>query len=134
MNEHPSNVGQGPPEKSRAWARRFGYALRGVTVAVLTESNFLISLFCAVAVAATGAWIGLSAERWSLVALATAFVLVAEMFNSSIEHLARAITSETHPEIRDALDVASGAVLVAAIGAATVGAITILPSLAEYLM
>jgi diacylglycerol kinase len=52
-------------------------------------------------------------------------VLTAEMFNTAIEHLARAVTREEHPEVHDALDIASGAVLVAAIGASCVGVLMI---------
>jgi diacylglycerol kinase len=44
------------------------------------------------------------------------------MANTAIEHLARAVTREPNPEVRDALDVASAAVLMAALGAAVVGA------------
>ena len=48
-------------------------------------------------------------------------VLAAEMFNSALESLARAITDRPHPLVRDALDIASAAVLVTALGAAAVG-------------
>ena len=41
----------------------------------------------------------------------------AELLNTAIERLARAITRKYHPEIRDALDVSSAAVLIIAIGA-----------------
>ncbi len=43
------------------------------------------------------------------------------MFNSALERLARAVNQKYDPNIRDALDIGSGAVLTAAIGAATVG-------------
>ncbi len=52
-----------------------------------------------------------------------ASVLAAEMFNSALESLARSITSNHDENIADALDVASAAVLLAAVGAAVVGAI-----------
>jgi diacylglycerol kinase len=51
------------------------------------------------------------------------------MFNSAFEKLARAITNDHDPEIRDALDIASGAVLLASLGAAAVGAMILLPRL-----
>lgn len=53
-------------------------------------------------------------------------VLAVEMFNSSIEALARAVTEDFNPHIRDALDIASGAVFVAVLGAATVGLLILL--------
>lgn len=114
-----------PPALLKAWACRFGYALRGVRIALVSESNFWVyGLFLAATVGA-GAWLEISAERWCLVVLSSATVIVAEMFNTAIEHLAKAVTRERRPEIRDALDVASGAVLLASIGAATVGVIAV---------
>jgi diacylglycerol kinase len=72
-----------------------------------------------------GGIVELSDERWCIYILCVTVVLSAELFNTSIEHLARAVTREQHPEIRDALDIASGAVLMAAIGSACVGTLII---------
>ena len=47
--------------------------------------------------------------------------MTAELFNSALEQLAKAITKEEDPHVRNGLDIASGAVLVAAIGAAVIG-------------
>jgi len=56
-------------------------------------------------------------------------VLVAEVFNTAIESLARGPGSRRHPRLRDALDMASAAVLVAAATAAIVGLIVFGPRL-----
>jgi diacylglycerol kinase len=45
------------------------------------------------------------------------------MFNSSIERLAKAIDCGYNAHLRDALDIAAGAVLTAAIGAASIGVV-----------
>jgi diacylglycerol kinase len=58
-----------------------------------------------------------------LLVLCIAGVLVAEMFNSALELMAKAITSEENPYLGNSLDIGSAAVLVASIGAAVVGAI-----------
>lgn len=129
MSEHESQGAKGSPKSSRAWIRRIGYALRGVTGAVARESNFWVYAAVSALVAALAAWLDVSAERWCLLVLCMTTVVVAEMFNTSIEHLARAITRELHPEIRDALDVASGAVVLASIGAALVGLVVLGPPL-----
>jgi diacylglycerol kinase len=55
--------------------------------------------------------------------LAIGGVLTAELFNSAIERLAEAITLEERPEIRDALDIAAGAVFVASATSVALGAI-----------
>jgi diacylglycerol kinase len=133
MSDRETHPSTRPPGLLKAWACRFGYALRGVRVAVAGESNFWVyGLFLAATIAA-GAWLHISVERWCLVILSSAMVIVAEMFNTAIEHLAKAITRERRPELRDALDVASGAVLLAAIGAAGVGVIAVAWPVAEWL-
>lgn len=133
MSEHEPHPSTRPPGLLKAWACRFGYALRGLRVAVLGESNFWVYGALLAATIAGGVWLDISTERWCLVVLSAATVVVAEMFNTSIEHLAKAITHERRPEIRDALDVASGAVLLAAIGAAGVGVIAVAWPLVEAL-
>jgi diacylglycerol kinase len=48
-------------------------------------------------------------------------VLTAEMFNSALESMAKAITGEIDPHLGNSLDIGSAAVLVASIGASGVG-------------
>jgi len=100
---------------------KFACALRGLLVGVRGQSSFFIHFLVAIAVVAMATWLQVSRGEWLALIVCITIVLAAELFNSAIEHLARAITREEHPEIRDALDVASGAVLVTAIGAAVVG-------------
>ncbi|MBA3481042.1 MAG: diacylglycerol kinase family protein [Pirellulales bacterium] len=114
-----------PVRPVRTWVQMFRDALRGVKVAIRGEVNFFVHLFIAVMAAVAGAIVELSDERWCLYILCVTIVLSAEMFNTAIEHLARAVTRERHPEVRDALDIASGAVLVAALGASFVGVLII---------
>jgi diacylglycerol kinase len=105
----------------RTWLGMFRDALRGVKIAVRGEVNFFVHLFIAVLAGVAGGIVELSDERWCLYILCVTVVLTAEMFNTAIERLARAVTREERPEVRDALDIASGAVLVAAIGATCIG-------------
>jgi len=116
MNNRPSH-----PSLSLAsrWRKKFGCAFRGLRVGTRDQNSFRVHFFVAIAVVALATWLQVS--QWPLLMLCIAVVFSAELFNTAIEHLARAITPEEHPEIRDALDVASGAVLVAAIGAGIVG-------------
>ena len=71
---------------------------------------------------AAAAALRLERLEWYVLLLCITVVLVAEMFNSALESLARAVTTGHDPHIGDALDIAAAAVLVAAIGAAIVGA------------
>ena len=113
------------PRPVRTWVQKFRDAARGVKIAVRGEVNFFIHFFIAVVAGVAGGIVELSDERWCLYILCVTIVLAAELFNTAIEHLARAVTREQHPEVRDALDIASGGVLMAAIGAAVVGGLLI---------
>jgi diacylglycerol kinase len=105
--------------------RRVGYGLRGIKVSFVEEQNLPVHLVIAAAAGVGGFFAGMSVERWCLFALCVAIAIMAELFNTAIERLSRAITDDYHPEIRDALDMASGAVFVVAVGSAIVGVLIV---------
>lgn len=109
------------PRHGRGWVKKFLNSCRGVKIAIRGEVNYFVHLFATAIVLVVALQIGVSQLQWCLLTLSIVGVISAEMVNSAIERLARTITRERHPEIRDALDIASGAVLVMAIGAAIVG-------------
>ncbi|REK18225.1 MAG: diacylglycerol kinase family protein [Planctomycetota bacterium] len=113
------------------WIPRFHLAIAGIVDAVRTQRNFVIHLAAALAVIATAAQLRVGRREWCLLVLCVTVVLVAELFNTALEHLARAITEEENDRLRRALDIASGAVLTAAVGAATVGAVIFLHRLGQ---
>lgn len=80
-------------------------------------------LWVAAAVVAAGAILRVSPVEWCILVGAIGFVLVAEIFNTAIESLAKALPVGRHPRVRDALDMAGGAVLLSAVAAAAIGAI-----------
>ena len=116
-------------KKSRSWLQKFRDAFRGIGIGARGQSSFVVHAFCAVAVVTVAALANVTAWQWSVLLLCVVIVLVAELFNSSLEVMTRALHPDYHPQLRDALDIASGAVLTAAIGAVVVGAITIASAL-----
>jgi len=112
-----------PP--SQSWTAKFAAAFRGLIVGTRGESSFYIHGFFTLAVVIAAAVLGVSRLEWGLLILCITIVLVAEMFNSAIERLAQTLDPEPHPQVADALDVASAAVLLAAVGAAIVGVIVL---------
>ncbi len=121
-----------PIDLTTRWRRKFASAFRGVAVGIRGQNSFFVHLPMSLAVLVLAAWLRVSLINWLVLIVCSTMVLSAELFNSSLEHLARAISQEENPEIRDALDVASGAVLVASAGAAIVGvAVLVLPLLRE---
>lgn len=112
-----------PPANGRTWSEKFRDAFRGLGIGARGQSSFQVHMLCAAGVVAVAALTRMAAWQWSVLLLCVVVVLVAEMFNTSLEMMAKAIDVQYHPQLRDALDIASGAVLLAAIGAVVVGGI-----------
>lgn len=108
-----------------SWRRKFHHAFRGQKLGVRGESSFFVHFFAAAMVGVAAATLGADRHEWCLLLLCIAVVLTAEMFNSSIERLAKAIDLNYNAYLRDALDIAAGAVLTTALGAAAVGVIVL---------
>jgi diacylglycerol kinase len=120
----PSNDDFEPTK--RTWGRKFRDAFVGIALGVRGQSSFRIHLLFAAAVIAAGAVVRIHRLEWCVVGLCITAVLAAELFNSSLERMAKAIDNRRNPELGAALDIASGAVLVAAAGAAAVGGVVFL--------
>jgi diacylglycerol kinase len=67
--------------------------------------------------------------EWGLLVAAIGMVMVAEIFNTAIESLSRAVDTQFRPRLRDALDIASAAVLIAAGTAVVIGLCIFVPAL-----
>ncbi len=113
----------------RTWLGKFYDAFRGLYVAFCTQSSFTPHLATAVVAIAVAAWLGLSLIEWCFVALAIGLVIMAEVFNTSIEAIAKTFNRYPDDNIRDALDIASGAVFVAVLTAVVLGCILLGPKL-----
>jgi len=111
----------------RARLASFSYAIAGLAELVRTQANARIHLAATVAVVALGLVVGLVAWEWVSIVFAITIVWMAEALNTAIEHTCDVVTRDVHPTIRAAKDIAAGAVLAAASGAAVVGAIVFLP-------
>jgi len=112
-----------------SWKSKFGYAFRGLRRAFRTQHSFAIHLLIACVVVAAAAVLRVTTIEWGLIVAAIGMVLVAETFNTAIESLARAVHTQLHPRLRDALDIASAAVLLAAGTAVVIGICIFVPAL-----
>lgn len=120
-----------PP--NNLWRRKFGDAFRGVKEGVRGQSSFFVHFLVAVLVVVSGVMLEVNLIEWCLLGLCIAGVLTAEMFNSALESMAKAITGENDPHLGDSLDIAAAAVLIASVGASVVGAIIFVNRLAILL-
>ena len=121
------------PWSDRTWIEKFRTAFRGLAIGVHGQRSFVVHLSAMVAVIAAGIVVRVDRLEWCLLALCIAGVLTAELFNSALESLARAITHEENPHIGGALDIGSAAVLIGSLGAAVVGAAIFLRHLGPWL-
>ena len=117
----------------RSWIKKFGDPFRGVKKGVRGQSSFFVHFFTAAAVVAAATIMKVSLVEWCVLLLCIALVLTAEMFNSGLESMGRAITDEPDAHLGGALDIGSAAVLIASIGAATVGTIVFVHRLGQLI-
>jgi diacylglycerol kinase (ATP) len=113
--------------------RSFGYAFRGVWTMLRSQRNAWIHALATGVVLAAGFALGISVNDWKWLVLALVSVWGAEALNTALEFLADAATPEFHPLVKQAKDVAAGAVLIAAIGAAIIGALIFIPAARSWL-
>ncbi|HEY6923050.1 MAG TPA: diacylglycerol kinase [Steroidobacteraceae bacterium] len=95
--------------------------MAGLAHALRAENSVRIQVGVFVVVIAVMSWLRPEPVWWGLVLLASSGVLTAELLNTAVEHLADHLHPEMHPSIRTVKDCAAAAVLVAVLGAITVG-------------
>ncbi len=116
------------------WYAKFRNAFRGVGLGIRGESSFKVHFFFAAAVLAAAAALRLpDLRQWCILLLCITLVLTAELFNSALERMARAVSDREDKNLGAALDIGSAAVLVASFGAAAVGAAIFLARLGDLL-
>jgi diacylglycerol kinase len=118
---------------TNSWIRKFRCAFRGAKLGVRGQSSFFVHFFMAAAVVAAGLALAVSLVEWCILLGCIAAVLTAEMFNSALERLAQTVEPKPNAHVRDALDIGSGAVLVASVGAAVIGAVIFVTRLVQML-
>lgn len=113
--------------------RSVQYALRGLQIMITTQQNAWIHGAATVAVVAAGFWCQLSWADWCWIVLAIVSVWTAEALNTAFEFLTDVASPTCHPTAGKAKDVAAGAVLVAAMGAVTIGLLVFGPRVGRLL-
>lgn len=103
------------------------WALRGIRVMLATQHNAWIHAAATVVVVAAAVLLRVSAVDWCLLTLSMMAVWTAEALNTAFEFLTDVASPTFHPLAEKAKDVAAGAVLITAGGAAVVGLIVLVP-------
>ncbi len=98
----------------------FGYAIKGIVVALRTQQNMRIHFVAVAVVTVLGFLLDLNAAEWAIIALTIGSVITAEMMNTAIEMLVNMVSPEYNQEAGRVKDIAAGGVLLAAIIATVV--------------
>jgi diacylglycerol kinase (ATP) len=96
-------------------------AIEGILYAAKTQKHMRNHFIVALLVLVSVMFLRVSALEFTLLAISVSFVLFAELMNTAIELLVDLVSPEYHTLAKLAKDVAAGAVLIAAIGAAVMG-------------
>lgn len=108
-------------QPKRTWRDKFRDAFRGTWLAMRDQTSFRVHVAFALAVVTLAALLKVSVVQWCLLLLCITMVLAAETFNTALEWMAKAVDHRENPQLGGALDIASAAVLMSAVGAALVG-------------
>ena len=117
------------PRSRRPWRDKFRVALRGLKLGIRGHSSFSVHFFFTALVIAAAIVLRCDLVRWCILLGCIGLVLTAELFNSAIETLFRGLDEQTKERTWPCLDIAAGAVLLASITAAVIGALVFLRQL-----
>jgi len=116
----------------KAFIRSFYYALNGLRICFLSETNMRVHVLAAGMAVFLGWYFRISELQWIIVLACIAFVWFAELINTAIELLCNVVSPGHHPVIGKVKDLAAGAVLVSAILSASIGLIIFLPHFLHF--
>jgi diacylglycerol kinase (ATP) len=132
MNHHtqPSSAPRTATRFSwRSRLRSFNHAFDGLALMIQTQHNAWLHLLASLMVAATAWLLGVSASDWRWLLFAITLVWAAEAMNTAIEFVCDVVSPQYSYAVKSAKDIAAGAVLITAAGAAGIGLLTFWPYL-----
>ena len=111
----------------RQWIKSSNFAIEGILHGARTQRHLRYHFFSAALVILISYVLGISRTEFITVSLAVIIVLSAEMMNSAIEAIVDLLSPEYAEKARIAKDIAAGAVLITAFGAAVLGYVILFP-------
>lgn len=115
--------------KPKTWIQSANLAIEGVIYSVKTQRHMRYHLYAALAALILSLVLSISRTEFILLCMAIVLVLTMEMLNTAIETTVDMISVEYHPLAKIAKDIAAGVVLIASIGALTLGYLILYPAL-----
>lgn len=111
----------------RKWVKSANFAIEGILHAAKTQRHLRYHFYSAAVVLLASYILGVSRTEFLIISLSVIAVLLAEMFNTSIEAIVDIISTEHNEKARIVKDIAAGAVFVTAFGVAVIGYIILFP-------
>jgi len=107
--------------EKRSLTDSFNNAIKGIIYALKNERNLRLHFIVAIFVIFLTLFFDLTKVEFLILILTITFVIVAELFNTVVEHVIDLITDSFHPLARLAKDISAGAVLLSSISSIIVG-------------
>lgn len=111
----------------------FRYATTGIHYAFRNEQNLVIHLIIATLVIAASIIFSVTPYEMGILGLTMLMVIAAEMVNTALEKMVDLITKEHRVEAMIAKDVASGMVLITALGSVIIGLLIFIPHILNFI-
>lgn len=117
LRDIPTRSGPRPVRRRAAWRQWLVEAERGITAGFRSDSIFFVHLFAASLAIAAAFMLGLSATQWSILVLALAVTIAAELFHQVLKQLSE-VVAKAGPKRESAIRrLGAAAVAVATVGA-----------------
>ncbi|MBS1114315.1 MAG: diacylglycerol kinase [Nitrospirae bacterium] len=113
----------------RKWLKSANFAIEGILHGARTQRHVRYHFFSASFVLFLSYLLGITRIELVIISLAVILVISAEMMNSAFEAIVDLLSPEYSEKARVAKDIAAGAVLITAFGAAVLGYIILFPYL-----
>lgn len=105
----------------RKWIKSANYAIEGILHAAKTQRHMRYHLYAAVILLLTGFILGISWSDFVILITLSIIVISVEMINTALETITDILFKDYDPRAKAIKDIAAGAVLIAALGAALIG-------------
>ena len=109
--------------------KSFKFSFDGLKYAYLHEQSLALHVIAMAIIIAFGVGFKISGIQWVITLVMGALILVAELFNTSIEAVVDMVTGEFHPLAKIAKDTASAACFVANLTAAGMWLVVFIPKI-----
>lgn len=107
--------------------RSFRFALEGIDYSLNSDQNLVVHFIISFLVIIASILLKVTSFEMAILGLTILLVITTEMLNTSIEKAIDLVTKEHRTDAKIAKDVASGMVLITALGSVIVGILIFLP-------